>query len=259
MLLAAKRIANRRPVYVTNLGHFLRHFAKGRESTPIHSVSVDDITAWLVGIESSWSRATRASRLSTLFAFAVRRGWVSSNPLDRIERVSIERKVPKILTAAQLAKLLAVCTDRLKPWVILGAFVGLRPDEAARLRWESVRLSESVLVVDACTSKIRRRRIVHLDEAAVAWLSVYVKPAGPAATCHTTMRRDRRAAAMAAGLTWTADLLRHTHASMRLARGDSAEKVAADLGNSVSVLLTHYRELVSREDAAAFWALRPAK
>jgi hypothetical protein len=52
-------------------------------------------------------------------------------------------------------------------------------------------------------------------------------------------------------------VLRHTHASMRIAAGDTPDRVAADLGNSVSILLTHYRELVRREDAEEFWRLRP--
>lgn len=94
--------------------------------------------------------------------------------------------------------------------------------------------------------------------AACVWLGLDVRPSGPIVSSHSTLRRSRRESSEAADVTWSQDVLRHTHASMRLAAGDDAGRVAADMGNSVGVLLTHYRELVTREDAERFWALRPS-
>ena len=56
---------------------------------------------------------------------------------------------------------------------------------------------------------------------------------------------------------WPQDLLRHTAASYLVARDGDAGKVALQLGNSAAVLLLNYRELVEKEDAAAFFELGP--
>lgn len=74
---------------------------------------------------------------------------------------------------------------------------------------------------------------------------------------HSTLRRRRRELCEAAGIVWHQDVLRHTYASMRIAAGDSVNQVADDMGNSPKMLLTHYRELVTKEEAQKFWGLRP--
>lgn len=56
---------------------------------------------------------------------------------------------------------------------------------------------------------------------------------------------------------WPQDCLRHTAASYAMARDRNAAIVADRLGNSADVLLTHYRELVSKEAALAFWEIKP--
>ncbi|MBE7504315.1 MAG: hypothetical protein HS113_29300 [Verrucomicrobiales bacterium] len=47
----------------------------------------------------------------------------------------------------------------------------MRPEEADRVRWEDVDLERGLIQVDAATSKVRRRRIIHLQPAAIAWLA----------------------------------------------------------------------------------------
>ena len=67
----------------------------------------------------------------------------------------------------------------------------------------------------------------------------------------------RLALAQKVGITWDHDLLRHTAASMLLARDRDAGKVAEQLGHSPAILLRHYRELVSDEAAARYWKVSP--
>lgn len=54
---------------------------------------------------------------------------------------------------------------------------------------------------------------------------------------------------------WPQDLLRHTAASYLLALYGDAGKVAARLGNSSSVLLSHYHQPVTQADCEKFWSL----
>jgi hypothetical protein len=88
--LAAKTAANRRPRYVTSLSYYLLQFAKGRESKPLKDFTTAEIEAWMNLYPSASSRKTWLSRLSPLFSFAVRKGFVPSNPCDRIDRVTVD-------------------------------------------------------------------------------------------------------------------------------------------------------------------------
>lgn len=75
---------------------------------------------------------------------------------------------------------------------------------------------------------------------------------------HFIMRRLLPKLARVLGLpSWPLDLFRHTAASYWIAHARDAAAVALELGNSVDILLRHYRELVTRKDAARFWALVP--
>jgi len=46
-------------------------------------------------------------------------------------------------------------------------------------------------------------------------------------------------------------------ASMFMATWEDEGKVAATLGNSPSILRSHYRELVTRTEARRFWGIGP--
>lgn len=252
-------MSGRRPVYTKNLAHFLGAFVDAVGDVPVADVTTEQVEAWVGAARAPWSKASRLNRVSTLFAFAVRRGWVSANVCDRVERITIDRHPPRILLADECRRLLQAATARLRPWLVLGLFVGLRPTEAERMDWSSIRLRDRVAIVDGATSKVRRRRIVPLHPAAVAWLALDAREAGPVVSSHSTLRRDRRSAAMAAGIRWSADILRHTYGSMRMADGGLAAAVAGEMGNSTGILLTHYRELVRRDEAVAFWRCTPER
>jgi|GEM_PF-1818435 len=252
-LLGAKRTGNRRAVYLKSLEHYLRRFAAGRELTPIASVTAVEIEKWLAKFPLPYSRQTWLNRISTLFSYAVRRGHCDKNPCDRIERVTIDRKPPKIVSPAEAKTLLDSVKSVCRPYLILAMFAGIRPDELMRLDWSAVDLVTGTVKVDG---KTRRRRIVTLEPGAVALLAACPLKSGPVAPSVGVVRSFKRAARAVLGWkTWHKDVLRHTAASYLLALHKDAAKVALSLGNSVAVLMSHYMEPVSAENAAAFWAL----
>jgi hypothetical protein len=96
-LIKAKTAANRRPAYVTSLEQYLTRWAKGQEAKPLATVKLGEVEDFINGLPSLSSRATAINRLSTLFSFAVRKGWIGSNPCERIERPTIDNGTPTIL------------------------------------------------------------------------------------------------------------------------------------------------------------------
>ena len=254
-LLVAKRNANRRERYVTSLNHYLRQFSKGQEQRAISDFTYSDVEKWMAKYPSAVTRRTWLSRLSPLFAFAVRRRYIAANPCDQIERVTVDRKPPLILTPAQSRELLAACPTVMKPYLILGMFAGIRPEEIARLDWSQINLAEGTVLVDG---KTRRQRLVKLEPRMVAALVKHPLKTGPVTPSNSTVDRWRVTSRRLLGLAkWPQDLLRHTAASYLLALKKDAAAVALTLGNSVKILMSTYVVPVSQSDSDVFWDVCP--
>jgi integrase len=149
------------------------------------------------------------------------------------------------LLAAAAAEDLSVCR-----FLALGYFAGLRPAEIARLREDN--LARDWIEVPAVAAKTRTRRIVTANETLQAWLAL----GGSLPVRNLVRRLDR--VREAAGVPWGHDVVRHTFASYHLAQHQSADRTAFELGHgSTQMLFRHYREAVTPEAAARFWALRP--
>jgi len=256
-LLLAKAVANLRKAYLKSLASYLRQFAFGRGAMLVAEISASVIENWFAArSEAPSTRASNLGRLSALFGFCERRGWIARNPCRAIDRPRIDTRPPTILTPEQSTKLIQTIRTRrphMLPFFALGLFAGVRPDELARLSWSAIDLPRGILTIDAAASKTRRRRIVHLPEAASRLLT----NGGRLPVSRATRRRYTAfACAILAFEEWPHDLLRHTAASYLLAQHRDAARVAMTLGNSPSVLLRRYYELVSPEDCAKFWACK---
>jgi site-specific recombinase XerD len=261
-LIVAKRLANLRERYITSLRQLLLQFARGREERAIASFTVEDIEAWLASRNDTLqTRIGNVGRLSSLFGFAVRRGWIVKNPCDQLERIRVEPAIPRILSPDQ--------AERLMRWVqfqrpeALGYFAktlfcGIRPEETEKLEASSIDEVRRIIVLDAAASKVRNRRIIHLNDTAAAWLAEARRLGCLGPVSSATRRRWIKEAREHLGFrSWPQDILRHSAASYLLSRTQNAAQVAEWLGNSVDMLRGHYKELVSTADTDRFWALAP--
>jgi len=258
--MRVKESSNLRPCYVRELRRVLEQFCDGREEKPIKSVTVADVADWIdANARQPGTRATLITRLSALFSFAFRRSHIDSNPVDRIDRVRLDRCPPKILTPKQASDLIdatAKHSPELIAYVSLGLYCGVRPAELKRLDWACIDLTRGMVRVDAAASKVRRRRLIQAQPIAVQWLAQAPKRQGVVAP-KSHVRPRRRIERALGWEAWPHDLLRHTAASYLLALHNDAGKVAMMLGNSPGILLTHYQELVSPDDCRRFWEIRP--
>jgi integrase len=225
---------------------------------PIDAFDVFSIESWLAGREEALTtRASNIGRLSSLFSFAERRGWIIKNPCRQLERIHIEPSVPRILSVEQCEKLMRWVQQhqpRAMAFASLALFAGVRPQETERIDWAAYK--DGKVVIDAAASKVRRRRVVDLHDTARAWLEA--SKGSPLPMTGITRRRFlAKARALLGWTAWPQDVLRHTAASFLMAIHKDAGLVADWLGNSPGILLTHYRQLVTAEEAAAFWAIKP--
>lgn len=260
-LLAAKHAANFRPRYVRSLRIYLTLFARGREDTPLSDFTVETIERWFAGrTEAPSTQRSNFGRLCTLFSFSERRGWIVKSPMKLMERIRVDAKPPRILTVEQCQRLMEFVMyrhPRALAFVVLALFGGIRPEELHKVTWENV--STTTVTIDASASKVRRRRIVHLRENCAEWIN-FARETGailPITLNAHVMILRRAAAHLGFEDGWPQDCLRHTCASMWLGSSKDVGSVAKELGNSPAILLTNYQELVTAENAAAFWGIRP--
>ena len=256
----AKESANRRPSYIKELVRGLKVFARDIGDIEIHRVTTETIESWVSQrAKSPGARATRISRLSTLFEFSRRRRWITENPCEFLERVSIDHPMPRILTLGEASLLIEACRTqrpRAFAWMILCLFAGLRPEEAEGMQWRDIDFSACQIFVPASISKTRRHRYVDPPGRCFDHLSRALQIGSELPLNHQAKRRaQRHLRGVLEWESWPKDVLRHTCASMWLAVEPNAPRISLQLGNSVSVLLRHYNCAVRKEVAEKFWCL----
>ena len=208
------------------------------------------------------SRQDYRLRLSGLFSYAVRKGWVTSNPCEKI-KIKVPRGEIVVLSVEACERLLRAAerNPRLVPYLACCLFGSLRPFEAQQLRWENVDLETGHVHVLAATSKRREGRWVSMEAALVEWLRPHAKPSGP--IVGQDHRRHWRGLMRACGYgpqnPWPTDCLRHAGCSMLLAIKRNRALVAEECGHSIATLRRHYRVPIRPADAERFWLLRPAQ
>ena len=250
--------------YLKNLRLAVDRFVSGREAQPVSSVSHGDIQEWLDNLGHSNGGAAYRLRVNTLFAFAMRQGWVHKNPCHRLERVRKVYGAPTILTPMQWGRVLAfVCRQRpdYLPWFILAGFEGLRPFEADQIQRDDIDLEHGLLTVRGETSKTGRKRVIELGQHTLEWLRWSLANGGNLGfRSETRVKYTNRVARLALRLPqWPKDVLRHTAASVMCAVWKDAPRAALHLGNSVPVIMRHYLNAIPPRVAQRYWSYRPSK
>jgi integrase len=108
---------------------------------------------------SPWTVKRILGALSCVFTFALRRGYISAHPFDRLERD--ERPHPlrsdqRVLTQTELVRLFAACPRRYRPLLLTGAYTGMRLSEVLGLSWDDVDFAAGVIHVRHQLARGRR-------------------------------------------------------------------------------------------------------
>ena len=223
------------------------------------------------GVVSGWiaraapgSRRDRYSAASAFFRWAWERGLLRSNPMDGLRPpVRPPTPAPRVLKPDD-ARTLLRASQEVEPGMVLyfavGLFGGLRPvRELAGLEWSDVDMTERRIYVPYGRAKTGRARIVPISPNLAAWLSRV-----PRAERHGKVvefsRAGFRRVVRAWGGEWSANLMRHTRVSYRLAQCRNPVLVAAEGGHTQEVMHRHYANLrLKAADVMRFWGLTPAK
>jgi integrase len=230
----------------------------------ICDLSPAKISEWFVSLPvSARTRKSYRVRLSGIFAYAVRKGWIDSNPIEKIQAPSPRDKEPGILTPEQANALILGASEEILPSIAIGLFAGLRVAEISRLDWSAIHFEKRLITVSASISKTAQRRHVPISDNLLAWLAPYRGSIGPVSPVGS--KRLLCEARHKAGLgAWATDgkknALRHSYCSYHRALSESNEQTSMHAGHSsTSTLLRHYTHLVEREDAVRYFGIYPTQ
>jgi integrase len=278
----------------SNVGRFISL----RQNKALRSITREEVLSWLRRDEwGPRTFNTYLISLKTFFNWCVKIKYLKEAPTASIEAIHSRRmpdldQPPAILSLEQCERLLRVTWETdpgLITYVAVGLFAGLRPErEAGSLVWQDIQ--DGLICVRGLHAKDRQRRNVEIHPTLKAWLDlggdlppvnlrrrfervreaaglirvdraeskVIRDPSG------RVIRRERHKVAgqfakRILNTGWSQDCIRHTFASHYLPV-HGAEKTIAQMGHGdYNTLFSHYRALVTPQQANAFWQLTPHK
>jgi integrase len=248
----------------------LRHTKSRAEpllDRPIVDITPEDLEEVLKGLPPS-TRNLRINRLRSVFKAAVKKGWISDNPANRLDLDKEKREEVEVYTPDEVERLLCDALendDDLVPYLAIGFFCGLRPErEIFHLNWKDVHVRDKrpELIVRPELSKTRRRRAVEISPNCLAWIDhvLFGVPLSGKLWPHsfTTLVRKRAANHKRTGVKVIQDGMRHTFCSAHLAKHKDINRLLIQSGHADPKLLwRHYYRVMSEAAAEQFWAIAP--
>jgi integrase len=243
----------------------------------LSEITREEAREWLLSLPLAVkTRNKHRGYASQVFSLAKEFGYASNNPFTEVkkfrERITEENGEIGILSAEDTEKLFRAADAEVIPFLTLSFFCGIRTATLEKLDWSAVRYDEKRVVVPPYRGKKQERYRVTLSENALAWLKPDVKPSGSFLVAATATNRFSKVkgrpsnvatrnrilkAASKAGITLPDNVGRNTFISMHVAYHENMPLTAMEANNSVAMIQKDYLDIVRKEEAAKFWAIRP--
>lgn len=271
LFLDAKRAKNLRKATLRSLNQRVGRIAETWPKRLVSDIQTEELRQMIFRPGPSIVNQESDYRaFANFFNWAVKQGYCQHNPVAKIGKIKLDRGEPEILPLDAVRKLLSAAGEykdgALVPYVALGLFCALRPTELEQLTWNNIDLQERTVTLAADIAKMRRRRIVEMPANCAKWLKPHALRRTPIYPKNWRKGFDKIKKAAGFGTPteespdlkpWPKDVMRHTGISCHLAEHENEGKTAAWAGNSANVVHEHYKALVKKADAKAFWSIAP--
>ena len=266
------------PVYARNVESWLTKFSATFSGHLVSDLTPDLLELYLAKYSelSEKARNDRRVTIGMWLRWCGRKEFIDSQQLARLLACDAMRaellQDGKIAfyTAAELRKILdatkddkfeteAATKDALCAVTALGAFGGARVQEAVRLRWEDLYRSPGHIEISGEHAKTRKRRLLEVGPALAAWLAPFKDRTGPIwdapfnsfITEWARLRDYVQVPSKRNGV-------RHGFVSYSyILRGEIETSALA--GTSPQILHSNYRGLATKQEALAWFAVKPVK
>lgn len=231
-------------------------------SRSLHTISSRELAAWM---EKRYphpvSRNTVRARLVTLWRWARKQGYLAREVMTEAEQTESAREPTATIGTithviyAQLLQLVRAKSPEYLAATVIAGFCGLRRDEIHHQKWSDIHLDRKFLRVTKAKRNTPAYRLVPLAPAAIEWLLVCPERKGQVCS---TLNMDRvRELARHAKFELPDNCFRHSFISHRVAQTGNVAETALEAGNSPAIIFRHYRELFTKEEAQAWFAISP--
>lgn len=105
---------------------------------PLIGITEQDIRERLDTIRGAKSRACELSHLKSFYAWAIEYDHLDKDPTRRLRRPRLARGLPRPISESDLTSALLDAPPRIRPWLLLAGWAGLRACEIAHLRAEDL-------------------------------------------------------------------------------------------------------------------------
>ena len=237
-----------------------RRFALTYGETSISLITEKEVSDWLMALSLSAQTVLNFRRiLHNLFAFAIKRGHITTNPVSHAISPKVRRKRAEILSTEEAANVLMNCEDEILPSVAIMLLCGIRQGEMERLGWRAIDLEDGIITISAQVAKRDvHERFVTMPAALIEWIRPHYQRRGlikPKAF-RSAFERSRIEAGFPTGK-WPTNALRKTFISCHYETHGSIEETARQAGTSANIIHKHYRKLIKPKDAAKLWEIYP--
>jgi integrase len=198
----------------------------------------------------------------------LREGKTAAEKLDAIEK---QAGHVQILTVDQMRALLANVREEFLPWLVIGAFAGIRSEEIApdpkskksRLAWEDFKWKRRLIDVrreTAKTGKKRKpqRRLIPIEDNLLEWLRPWHSARGAVCERQPTKHETCRLGKFIGGK-WPHNCLRDSYGSYWMAIHKNMPALAYQMGNSVQMIEQSYHERQDELDAREWFSVFPSQ
>jgi integrase len=238
----------------------------------LHTMLVSDIDHKilepLINAVPAGGRNLIIRHFRSFWSFSIRKGYAAFNPAKQLDFVENKRKEVEVIDPDVVDRMLVHALDHdlgLLPYVAIGFFTGIRPEELCQLTWNDIHLASKEITVPSTVSKTRTRRFPPLSDNAISWLGVYRQRGGKTEGLIIGLKEDARYAHLrnnraAAGITrWPQDGMRHSFASFWLAKFKDVNRLREIMGHegNTRTLWRYYHRGTTEAEAERFWAIMP--
>ena len=237
-------------------------FEKSFGDVAISSITTDMVLKWINGLDGleNLTKNHFRSALLNMFNFAADvMAVIETNPVEKVKKWKVAKKENILLTNDETMGILENAPVELLPAFVLMAFCGVRVAEVRRLKWSDIIWSKKSVRIAATSAKNSRGRHVDIPDNAIEWLTQFKDESGLISKFQTKTTFDKvaRKVREAAGVTKYRNGFRKTFISCHYEKYEDINNTAKQAGNSVKVIETHYKQLVTNEDAVAYFNIRP--
>jgi site-specific recombinase XerD len=163
---------------ITERDRALDLLSRRLEDVPLVAATRDDIDDFLDSRPiSKRTRAVYLSHLHAFYAWALDEGHADADPTARIIRPRLPRMIPRPIPDDDLLHALRTAPPRMRAWLSLGAYEGLRCKEIAGVRREDVLDRHSPPLLRIWKGKGDHQAVLPLNPETLAALRLYGLPA----------------------------------------------------------------------------------